>query len=173
MKKGCQNCVYNEKISKNFFCGNKKRNDTHVLEKGICNQYEKKRIKYRNLPEINKYILNERININTLLKDGFKIVEKEDNSRKLVFQRRLTGKIDVLINIIIDDNSLLFDESENIYIIDRESRQLYYPFYTCQIGFPLLNEVIIKYNEFMDSLIEEGILVKQSNKVLTKKRYGY
>ena len=157
MKKGCKNCVFKEKNSKSITCGNKKRNDKQVLDNGKCDYYIKKSILHSNLPEIKKYVLSEPANINDFLTAGFTLRKLSEGSEKLVLNKFLTNKILLSIDIILDNQELLFDDAESIYVMDIVNHQFYYPFYTCQTGFGELNEVIRNYNKFMDRLVEQGI----------------
>ena len=111
--------------------------------------------------KIKRYTLNDNISINKLKKNGFKEggFIKEIPIPKYFYNEFLVYDIELHIEIAINsDGTFTFDDYNNIYVIDDNFGQPYYPFYSDNHEFEVLNKVITRYNQVMDKFVEKGIL---------------
>lgn len=133
---------------------------------------KEKQIKAPSLPDIKKYVLNGNVELETLYGAGFIKKQIENyNLFRLSLLQFLTNNILLRMDIIVDGETYLFDDSENIYIYDNNIGDLYHPFYMCNEYSTELAEIINKYNSFMDNLVENNILIKEKHKTLTMENY--
>lgn len=116
----------------------------------------------------NEYILNENITYNLLINSGFIEIKTDSvDLKKFVLIKPLVLDIELHIEIFKDHNEFIFDDNNNIHVIDGAFGRHYIPFYDSEKGFDFLNKVINEYNNFMDNNI--NIFSKKTNKVLIKK----
>ena len=111
--------------------------------------------------KIKGYTLSDNMTINKLKKNGF----KEDDfinkipTPKYYYNEFLVYDIELHIEIAVNsDGTFNFDDIDNIYVIDDNFGQPYYPFYSDNHEFGFLNKVIFRYNQVMDKFVEKGIL---------------
>ena len=112
-------------------------------------------------PEIKKYILNDNLTINILKKNNFKEggFIKKIPFPKYYYYKKLIDDIELHIEISVNNDEIfIFNDFDNIIVLDDSFCQPYTPFYESKKGFPFLNKVIIEYNNAMDELVEKGIL---------------
>ena len=109
------------------------------------------------LKEINKYKLNNNVTIKKLLHHGF----VRFNDYLLEKSILLSDKYHIWLNIriILADGEISFNFSteNNITIIDEENDTSYIAFYKDK-KFPILMEIIQKYNLVLNDLCEKKIL---------------
>lgn len=128
---------------------------------------KKKEKKKLSLPTVKKYILNGNVSSDALYRKGFLNQKIEgSNSYRLFIYHLLTDDILLGLEIILDGETYLFEDAENVYIIDSNTCELYYPFYMSNEYSLKLEQVINSYNLFMDSLVEDKILIAEKQKVL-------
>lgn len=114
------------------------------------------------LKYIKRYALADDITIDTLILKGFKLDEKNIAYNTSI---SLYNDIEVNVDIIINaDGTLSFNDLDNVLVFDNRFNQPYTPFYENKL-FHFLEFIIFRYNEFMDSLVEKGILVIQDNEL--------
>lgn len=120
---------------------------------------------------IKKYVLNETVTEEVLKSCGFKY--KNDgsvlgiNTPLYYFFKYLIDDIELHIEISINqDKTLSFDDFDNVLLLDDDFCQPYHPFYKEEVDTPFINEVIQKYNEAMDELVNEGILKEVTKEIV-------
>lgn len=118
---------------------------------------------------INHYKLNPNISIERLEELGFKNGGWMPNieNPKMMFMGLLTNDIELYIEI--NTNTFNFDDHENIFILDNNFGQPYYPFYNENDDSNYVRCVRDSYNRIMDSLEKNGLF----EKVKTKKKTRY
>ena len=123
--------------------------------------------------QIKRYILNDNLNENDLKKNGFRLSKYGMTSRtkfpRYYFISSLGNEIELVIEILIsEDGKLMFDDFDNVLVLDDDFCQPYMPFYN-ESSFPFVNQVVKKYNQVMDDLVSCGIL---KEKELIKEEKG-
>ncbi len=117
------------------------------------------------LKHIKRYELTDGLTAEDLESKGFKKFERLSSENKITYYNKnscLYNDIEVFVDIIInDDGSLSFDDCENVLVMDDRFGQPYTPFYDNKL-FHFLSYIIFRYNEFMDSLVEDGILKQKT-----------
>ena len=177
MEKGCYNCNYCEYDYANdfdngiFYCNNKLSGKSVVDEDEICLYYKEiEQIKPIPMHKKKRFILNDNFDIEKLENYGFKsggwLIKT--NLPKYYINGVLLNDIEIHLEIVLKDNKLLFDDQNNVLVIDDNFGQPYTPFYESMYGFVFLNEVIDKYNEFMNNLVNKGILKEINNNINRK-----
>ena len=120
---------------------------------------------------IKKYEISEDISIYKLEKNNFRRIEptEENNLLRYIYKKSLPEDLCLYVEIkITKDNKFVFDEETTVEIIDESFGQPYGAFYNEDKDFPFLNDIIRKYNETMDSLVEKGILQEKKLKKTKK-----
>lgn len=117
--------------------------------------------------EINHYRLNPSVTIGKLEEIGFKHGGWMANipGPKMSYIRPLVKDIELCIEINVDTYD--FNDEDNIFIWDDNFGQAYYPFYDkneCAFSIKIKKA----YNDKMDSLVDEGLLLKTGIKVKKK-----
>ena len=116
-------------------------------------------------PEIKRYELNDNVTIKKIKKNNFNeggFMEKII-SPKYHYSKYLLDDIEIHIEIGVNlDETLYFDDFDNIVVLDDNFCQPYYPFYENENGFPYLNKVILEYNKTMDGLVKKGIFKEKT-----------
>lgn len=113
---------------------------------------------------INHYKLNPNISIERLEELGFKHGGWMPNieNPKMMFLSLLTSDIELYIEI--NTNTFDFDEDENIFILDNNFGQPYYPFHNENDYSDYVRYVRECYNRIMDSLANQGLFEKAKKK---------
>ena len=110
---------------------------------------------------IKKYELSEDVSIYKLEKSGFKRKEptEEDQMLRYSLKKPLLEDINLYLEIqVTGDKRFIFDDQKTVELIDEDFGQPYGSFYNEDKDFPFLNDLIKKYNNTMDELVEKGIL---------------
>lgn len=117
---------------------------------------------------INHYKLNPNISIERLEELGFKSGGWMPNieSPKMMFMGLLTSDIELYIEI--NTNTFEFDEYENIFILDNNFGQPYYPFYKENDDSNYVRSARDSYNRIMDSLANNGLFIKTKGRAKKK-----
>ena len=117
---------------------------------------------------INHYRLNPNISIERLEELGFKSGGWMPNieSPKMMFMGLLTSDIELYIEI--NTNTFEFDEYENIFILDNNFGQPYYPFYNENDDSNYVRSARDSYNRIMDSLTNDGLFEKARGRAKKK-----
>ncbi len=118
------------------------------------------------LNSINEYIISNRLREYILVNNEFIFINKFNCYFKLF---NITDDIDLILKIYKDDKKRFSLKDDSIKLIDNNYNQLYYPFYEDK-SFKYLENVIKKYNDVMDELVEKNILKR---KVKVKKKNLY
>ena len=178
MEKSCDNCkhceceLFDGYDNDILTCTNKKSGRTFVEETDVCDYYEQyDELKRVPLHEKKNFSLSDDISIDKLIDAGFKLGGwiKDVEGPKYYICKNLIGDIEIQLEISVKDNYYEFDDFKNIYVIDDNFCQPYIPFYTSDYGFAFLNDVIDKYNDFMDNLVNKNILIENKlERKLTK-----
>ena len=113
------------------------------------------------LKTIKRYELSEDVTVEQLESLGFNKFNKDVDGQNVTYYNKcsqLYKDIELFVDIFInEDGTLSFDDCDNVLVIDDNFGQPYTPFYDNK-QFQFLSVVIYRYNEFMDKLVEEGIL---------------
>ena len=120
---------------------------------------------------IKQYELNDDISIYKLEKSDFKRKEPtgEDQLLRYYYVKPLLEEIYLYIDIkVTGDKRFIFNDKESVELIDEDFGQPYGAFYNEDKDFPFLNDLIKKYNNTMNELVEKEILkekvMKKENK---------
>lgn len=112
---------------------------------------------------IKRYELNNNITKEYFLSNGFKQI----NENKITMFKKLYKEIDLYIEIRLLNDKLIFDDYDDVSVIDDVFCQYYASFYE-GVNNDFVNKVVDRYNEEMDELASIGILVKIPEKELIK-----
>ena len=181
MEKHCFECEFcnfelDDNLEYKLICENMLSDKYLINDDEACDFFKEfETIKYEPLHEKKRFVLNHNITIDKLEEVGFKKggwINGVDTP-KYYINGNLLNNFDIHLEITTLDDEMVFDDSNNVYVIDEDFGQPYTPFYECEVGFKVLNMVIDKYNEFMSNLVNEGVLQElvfemDSSKKLTK-----
>lgn len=120
--------------------------------------------------KVKRYELNDNMTIDMLETNNFRQCGYIQNMivTKYCYEEFLSFNVYLRIEINIKDNGeLYFDDYSSVYVNDINFEQPYYPFYSNDEEFDVLNGIIEKYNQIMDNFVKKGILKEKD--VLTKK----
>lgn len=105
--------------------------------------------------ELQSNLTIEKLKMSGFLEGGFL---KRVPNPKYFINKPLTDSILLHIEIVVNpDNTLSFDDSNSIIVLDDDFCQPYYPFYDDSIDSHFLNSVIIRYNTVMDEFVKKGV----------------
>lgn len=105
--------------------------------------------------ELQSNLTIEKLKMSGFLEGGFL---KRVPQPKYFINKPLVNSILLHIEIVVNpDQTLSFDDFNNIIVLDDDFCQPYTPFYDESVDSNFLNSVIIRYNKIMDDFVRKGI----------------
>lgn len=114
-----------------------------------------------------RYELNSEVSIEKLKEVGFKKggILGDISTENYCYIKYLIEEIDLLVEVEkTEDNTIIFNDEDNVLVIDEDFGQPYGSFYNEEKDTPFINEVIKRYNKEMDKLVDKGILKEKKVK---------
>lgn len=125
---------------------------------------------------VKRYELNSDVSLDKLKKIGFKKggILGDVSTENYCYIKYLIDDINLLVEVEkTDDNTIMFNDEDDVLILDEDFGQPFGPFYNEESDNPFINDVIRRYNKEMDKLVDKGMLhEKKVKKQETQKVYA-